>query len=227
MTNFDYTRDIPASNNDPSQDQPDMLVNTNSTDSLIAEDHFSFGVPNGGRHEQCTIGNRFRIPISPAIPDGVNQFGTLYCDDTISSGSDPLENGLWYMQQKDKDSLYQLTRTVASKNTLFGKLTQDFLNPSTGIGVGNAFSAGWTFLPGGLLMQYGVATVTSSTPIIFPVLFTDIPFSIQVTGAYSNLATGRFLYVSSQSNSAFAIQTLKANETGSSATRITWIAIGL
>ncbi|MBS3903751.1 MAG: hypothetical protein KGZ39_00310 [Simkania sp.] len=49
---FTYTRDIPATNNNPSSDQPNMKENTNSIDDLIAVDHVSFGNATGGLHKQ-------------------------------------------------------------------------------------------------------------------------------------------------------------------------------
>ena len=41
---------------------------------------------------------------------------------------------------------------------------------------------GWTFLPGGLLFQYGrFTTNASSGTLTFPITFSDIPFSIIIT----------------------------------------------
>ena len=51
MAIFPYTRDIPFPTNSPAQDQPNMLINTNKIDELIAVDHVSFGIANGGYHE--------------------------------------------------------------------------------------------------------------------------------------------------------------------------------
>ncbi len=43
MPSFNYFRDIPNGPNDPSDDQPLMQINTNSTDDIFAVDHYSFG----------------------------------------------------------------------------------------------------------------------------------------------------------------------------------------
>lgn len=217
MVNFPYTRDIPATNNDPSDDQPDMAINTNSTDSLIAQDHFSFGVSNGGLHKQCTIGNRTRLPLLPNPPTGVNQFATLYCNDTVSTGAS-VENGLW-LKQGTAAEVYQLTRTIAASNALFGVRTQNYN------GVGANFFGGWTFLPGGLLMQYGEVNVASTNLAIpFPVTFNLTPFSIQVTGLY-NLDSRTFFWVKTRSTSQFttAVKDSSGNNTTAG---LTWIAIG-
>lgn len=55
MTNFSYNDGVPATNNNPSVDQPDMLINTQSIKNLINVDHLSFGVNDGGTHKQVTL----------------------------------------------------------------------------------------------------------------------------------------------------------------------------
>lgn len=66
MPNFAYTIDIPATNNDPSVDQPPMKINTNSIKSIIDVDHFSFGNNNGGFHKKVTMFNS----VAPALAGG-------------------------------------------------------------------------------------------------------------------------------------------------------------
>lgn len=48
---FPYNNGIPATNNDPSVDQPDMLINTQSINGILATDHISFNAQNGGQHK--------------------------------------------------------------------------------------------------------------------------------------------------------------------------------
>lgn len=54
---FNYNNAVPAANDNPSVDQPDMLVNVQSTESIIAVDHISFNTANGGTHKQVTFNN--------------------------------------------------------------------------------------------------------------------------------------------------------------------------
>lgn len=168
MTNFDYNRDIPDGPNNPSEDQPDLKVNTNSIDDLINEDHYSFGVNNGGFHKQV------RMPNSAAIPGGlIANSGTLYTKSANGFAQ------LFYTNATSGNE-YQLTR---ANNTNFSTFSTDGAYgtpPATFTQIG-----GWTFLPGGMLMQYGFfgktgAAGTSGT-IQFPIAFTTGPFSIQVT----------------------------------------------
>jgi hypothetical protein len=58
MTNWAFNTGIPAANDDPSVDQPDMLQNNVSTNGIIAEDHIGFNINNGGYHQQTTMFNQ-------------------------------------------------------------------------------------------------------------------------------------------------------------------------
>lgn len=66
---FNYVSGVPAASNNPSTDQPNMLINTNSIPALIAVDHVSFGVANGGTHKQVTFvsNNVPSVPTSPPV----------------------------------------------------------------------------------------------------------------------------------------------------------------
>jgi len=88
MTNFTYYDNIPNAPNDPSQDQPKMEVNTNSTDLILAEDHVSFNLNNGGWHKLIHM-----IPQAKSIVanTAAGQFYTS--TSTTNFGTD---NQLWY-----------------------------------------------------------------------------------------------------------------------------------
>lgn len=51
MPNFTYNRGIPDGPDNPSDDQPNMKINTDSVDDLIAQDHVSFNTNEGGKHK--------------------------------------------------------------------------------------------------------------------------------------------------------------------------------
>jgi len=67
MPNFIYENNIPAASHNPSADQPIMQTNTNSINSIIGVDHFSFNTANGGYHKQVSLVNE----ATPALPSGV------------------------------------------------------------------------------------------------------------------------------------------------------------
>lgn len=75
MPTFDYFLNIPDGPNNPSNDQPRMQTNTNSIDSIIAVDHYTFEQGNlnrDGWHQQSTY------PQSPVIPPNISGQLALY-----------------------------------------------------------------------------------------------------------------------------------------------------
>lgn len=75
MTFQTYITGIPATANNPSVDQPNMLTNTNNIPPLIAQDHFGFNDNAGGNHKQVHMKNQ-------AAPGGIgaNADGVFYCN---------------------------------------------------------------------------------------------------------------------------------------------------
>jgi hypothetical protein len=67
MSTFSYSTTIPAANNDPADDQPQMQTNFASISGLINVDHVGFNVIGGGEHEQVTF-NANNVPAVPTSP---------------------------------------------------------------------------------------------------------------------------------------------------------------
>jgi hypothetical protein len=171
VTNYAYKKDIPAANHNPSVDQPDMKDNTNAIANLIGEDHYTFGVANGGFHKQIRLP---KLNTTADLSPRISNSGTLWTQVNTSVGAST-ETNLHYIPGTGAND-YQLTRCIASGAALFGTTTQNYN------GVGASYFGGWTFLPGGLLMQYGFFNNTGNpNPITFPVVFSNNPFSIQAT----------------------------------------------
>lgn len=69
MPNFTFDNTIPATNNNPSDDQPGMLINNQSTQSLIGIDHITFNLNNGGQHKAITFNqDASYVPVTPVTP---------------------------------------------------------------------------------------------------------------------------------------------------------------
>jgi hypothetical protein len=85
MPSFTYTRDIPFSTNNPSNDQPIMQTNTNSIDDIIKVDHFGFGTLTqvDGYHKQVSLVNE----AAPGVPANAN--GVLFTN-TVNLNSWPI-----------------------------------------------------------------------------------------------------------------------------------------
>lgn len=64
---FTYNTGVPASGNDPSVDQPDMLINTISSNGIWNVDHVGFNSAGGGTHKQITFQSN-NVPSIPTTP---------------------------------------------------------------------------------------------------------------------------------------------------------------
>jgi len=80
---FTFNTGIPAANNDPSVDQPDMLSNNVSTNGILAVDHVSFNTANGGTHKQTTFIGK-NPPGAQVDPTAV-----LYTNDGVANTAHP------------------------------------------------------------------------------------------------------------------------------------------
>ncbi len=169
MTALPYNQNIPGSQNNPSDDQPLMRENTNSIRDWVQIDHFGFKNAQGGLHKQVRSVNQL------AIPAGLTaQMGTIYTKLATSTGA--LTESNIFFTPGTSGNEYQLTRVItASFTNLFGKLLQNYN------AAGTAYFGGWTFLPGGMLMQYGRSVNSSSANVTFPIPFSTAVYSIQCT----------------------------------------------
>lgn len=197
MVTFNYNPDIPAGPNNPSNDQPLMQENTNSINGLIGVDHVSFNLANGGYHTDIHF-----VPQSgdPATIGGIGQLYTK----TVTG-----DQQLFY--KSGGGNIAQMTRLITASQSTFGTYT-NYIAPATTLG-------GWTFLPGGMLLQYGTLRTTSdTTAVVFPVVFTTL-YSVQLTLA----SNAKPLGVSAESTTGFNAVT---NGIGAGI-RFYWIAVGV
>lgn len=199
---FDPT--IPARQNNPSSDQPIIQTNAQADFNIWQVDHIGFNVPGSGYHSQV------RMP-AHAVPSVVAGFGGLYCNTANSIGASN-ETNLFYTPDAT-GNLYQLTRTVTGNYATF-KTNTSYSTKLTG---------GWTFLPGGMLFQYGYFFIKDTTTVIFPVPFTNIPYSIQLT--VGNIGAGIAVVVDSGTETMSQFQVLSSNS--SSSLYVYWTAIGV
>lgn len=87
MTTFSFNENIPATNNNPSADQPIMQTNNASTKSIIGVDHLTFDSAgsggagaSAGQHKQVTFNNK------NAAGAQVDPISTLYTNSGTASG---------------------------------------------------------------------------------------------------------------------------------------------
>jgi len=155
MPNYTYITNIPASSNNPSADQPNMQINTNSIDDIIEVDHFSFNDNLGGYHKQVNLVNSVANPGTPASVGSV----------LFSKSND------WYFQNASLG-----LNAIQMTNAAYFPI--------------QAINGGRTFLPGGMIMQWGfvVAGGTFSNfdtgSVVFPVAFPTIVINVLTTPGY-------------------------------------------
>lgn len=208
-----FTANVPAPTDKLSQSQKDILNNFTAINTYFGTDHVNFtSSSNIGQHNQITFLGTFPgAPPGdiPAPTDGV----LIKAEWIAAAGKDHFV--LWY---REKDSMhspaaYQLTGTYSPQNA----------------------ATGFTYLPGGLCMMWGVETPLSdyTTTITFPrtnigpdVRFDATPYCIQLTPITADSAPGseECIYVEegSVTSSGFTtIQTSHHHITG-----FYWMAIG-
>ena len=121
----------------------------------------------------------------------------------------------WYFRCDDgATNAYQLTNIVSGNEATFG----------TNTNYSGTLDGGWSFLPGGLIIQYGSGTSSSSsTTVTFPIAFPsgNPPFSITVTPE-RNAASASAVDASTIPTSSQFI--FKSNT--SSSRKFYWVAIG-
>lgn len=84
-----FTSGIPASGNNPSQDQPLMLGNFTAINNWTVVDHVGFNTSNSGTHDQVTFTSE-NTPASPTDPVSIAftaQASTLTTSNPTGSGS--------------------------------------------------------------------------------------------------------------------------------------------
>ena len=160
LTSIGYTTNLPVATNSPSQDVTNMTNNTNSLNAILGtRDIIGFNVANSGCHQSMNLQetNTAGTPTLPGSAPGVPGviagagFGTLYASTNSA----------------------QIGGNAGEIFFTRGGATQIQM---TGPGTPTAATNGSTFLPGGILLQWGFdnAIVAQSTLITFPITYNNL-----------------------------------------------------
>lgn len=203
-----YQPNIPTGLVNLDEDYLNILHNFQQLNTTYGVNHVAFAdVPGNGKHTFVEMKDNTMIPAGLAADEG-----TLYTK-TNTGVTD-----LFYTPDISTNE-YQLTRTISASFTRFGTNLSYGSPPVTFTQTG-----GWTFLPGGLLMQYGfygkTGALGTSGTIQFPVAFTSGVFSI--TNSLKRTSSG---------NQSVTINTVGLNSftflsSSSASDGIYWQAIG-
>lgn len=162
MPNYAYNNSIPLATDDPSISQGELKTNCESVNDILDQDLYGFQQNNGGLHRKSTYVLQTVDP-TPANADGAQ---------CIAYSKTPTTIAELFVTRYGSATPVQMT------------------NGSINI-TGNATgtSKGHSFLPGGMLIQWGSLTAsTGGVAFTFDVSFTtiySIVGAIQATGAQS------------------------------------------
>lgn len=157
----------------------------------------SFGIDHVKYSVSTNNGYHTVLHLVPqSTPSAVSGIGELFCK-TMNDG---INTDTTFYFQTGGGKLIQMTRNIQPVTT----------------------SPAITFLPGGLLLQAGnLANPGSSGTITFPQAFSSTPLNIQISITYKNASNTAVIQSSTASSTGFTYLI-----SGSSATRIYWLAIG-
>lgn len=157
MTLFQFDTTVPATNDNPSADQPDMLVNNQSTNGILGVDHITFNLNNGGQHKAITF-NQDASYAPVAFPVSPPQLFT----NTVDGVGNALPSGV-------PELFFYSGSSTQSQNQYVSA------------------AIGSVLLPGGIILKWGArAGTTDGTAITFVNAFPNNVFSLQVSGGTSS-----------------------------------------
>jgi hypothetical protein len=211
---FQYNLNLPNGPDNPSNDQPGMQTNTKAVNDLLAVDHIEFNLSNGGFHKQV------HMPVLNSRPIGIANEGTVYTKTAATTPSNN-ESTLFYNPDNTLNE-YQLTRTITTQFSKFATNT-NYITPITTNG-------GWTFLPGGMLLQWGNINPThnpGTTTVNFPIAFTNVPYSIQITATVISSGSSNDQTAAIVSGSTTTTNFLASTSSSGNVIGFYWMAIGI
>jgi hypothetical protein len=208
-----YTTDIPVSGDSLGGSRDRIRTNFQLISSVFGQNHQTFGQSDQGIHKYVVMPEADTFPDPDGVPGTNANAAALF----VNPGTNPVESNLFIRGESDGHE-WQITSV-------------DQVNYSTFGTIAGANSSGWTFLPGGMVLQYGIRTVAASgtaTTITFPKTFTNAAsvYSItigNVTGEGNSPGeNNQFIKDGSVTDSTFQI----VNSSDSSARKVYWMAIG-
>ena len=200
-----FTTDIPVSGDSLGGTRDRIRTNFQEIATVEAVNHIAFNSLGEGKHKFL------QMPEQASAPTTAANEGGFYS----KVGANPAETNLFFRGESDGFE-YQLSRAISASTARFANNTAYQAN----------HTGGWSFLPGGLLMQYGArSSPGSSGTITFPVAFTTGYYSITIGISRNNSSSTQNVYIDNSvatSPSSFAY-----DSTSSASDPIYWMAIGL
>lgn len=201
-----YTDNIPQSGQTLGQTQ--AAVNTNFTIIRTVQqvNHEDFDNANEGKHKFLQMPEQVSAPTTAANEAGFYS----------KVGTNPAETNLFF-RAEGSGFEYQMTSAISASTGRFGSTSATSPN-------------GWTFLPGGLIYQWGVTSASSSSSVLVTLATSNIDFptgilNVQLTPTRATSSPGStfgfWVSTSDYTNTTFRI----VNQSGHSYAFF-WTAIG-
>lgn len=191
-----YSSSIPISGDTLGSTRDRIRGNFEEIAAVEDVNHVAFNTLGKGKHKFLQMPEQVSAPVTL-----VNEAGFY-----SKMGTNPAQANLFF-RGENNGAEYQLTRADQTNNATFGTDT------------------GWTFLPGGLIFQYGTMTTTGNTTVVtFPVALTMPLYSLNATIVQSsteNISWG----VDARTLNGFEFK--KNNGTGGGNRPFSWMVIGL
>lgn len=209
-----YQTTKPAPNDDLDVSVTDIQQNFLTANTVMDINHYPFDnlTVNKGKHKFVDM------PVLAGVPTIAAGDGGIYTKLDASTQAQ-----MFYTPDATGNE-YQLTRTIAASFAKFGVFIAD------GALANSTF--GWSFLPGGLLFQYGTYipgnfSGSKTGAINFPTAFTSVPYLIILTPiSKANSNENHTLSLSSTTPPTTTTFNYNWDSTTSTYSGFSWTAIG-
>lgn len=193
---FTYTTGIPAAGNNPSNDQPNMLQNTNAISNLLVVDHIGFNDSDAGQHKKISF-NDVASPGSPTDP-----LSYLYTVANVAGFSWPTF--------LNEEGTYSVLPDPPAASTGSGSN-----------GLYTCYSITW----GKLILNFGTLTINSGSATSTATFQTTFTNSLSVLTS-KGTAGGGFISVAAASGTPFDTLTVTLQSSPVSTITVSFLVIG-
>jgi hypothetical protein len=220
---FLYTSNIPTTGQSLNVTRVPINNNFQAIQQTFDVNHVDFNSTGNGKHKFAELINQSGVP------------GMLAANEATLYSRKPGTYSDIYFTTDTSGTEYQLTRALDTEIALFGVLTNNYPAADGSGNVGTDFNAAWTFLPGGLFLQYGslIANSTGQIPgngtILFPLTFSnEDSVIITISPVSKSAGTSQSISISLRNTQITPTQ-FKWSQNGSATSAyigFTWTAIG-
>lgn len=207
---------LPNSGQSLGQTRAAIKKNFDLIKTTLDQNHVDLDLANQGKHYVVQMPVTATIPVAPLPPGGlVAGEANLYSKNSSAASQ-------IFFSPDASGNEYQMTRAISASFTSFGQNLNNYG------GIGADYSGGWTFLPGGMIYQYGSVVNAYShigATLTFPVAFTNAPYSISLILQRADSASAKVIVKRSPAptNTGFNYDI----DVSGTLTTLYWVAIGV